>query len=275
MQGCVSSRTVFINYISLSPPEHPTGLPGLFIKVNTMQLLQANAVPKPPFKTGHTRYVDFVKSQFTDGCRWLDAGGGHQVFHDLYDGEENLIRRTRLMVACDIDLPSLTKHQTVENLVCCGLNRLPLPSGAFDLITSGMVFEHLADPGGAVRELARVLEDGGLLIIHTVNNWGYPTLLARLANVIPTKLKRRLISYMTNRREEDIFPALYRFNSASKAARTLEEAGLTIEEVKYWQSGPIFGRIPVLRAIEKLYLRLTDLEQLRGLRGQLLFVARR
>ena len=46
----------------------------------------------PAFKSGHTRYVEFVTDHFEDGCRWLDAGGGRRIFPDLYDGERELVR---------------------------------------------------------------------------------------------------------------------------------------------------------------------------------------
>jgi hypothetical protein len=41
-----------------------------------------------------------------------------------------------------------------------------------------MVAEHLIRPDRTFRELARVLDRNGRLIVHTVNLWGYPTLLA-------------------------------------------------------------------------------------------------
>ncbi len=52
-------------------------------------------------------------------------------------------------------------------------------SGQFDLVTSLEVIEHVSDPTGFVRGLARVLADGGLLILSTPNR----TPLSRLAMI--------------------------------------------------------------------------------------------
>jgi SAM-dependent methyltransferase len=50
---------------------------------------------------------------------------------------------------------------------------LPYPAGAFDLILSHEVLEHVADDALAVREMARVLKPGGRAVIF-VPNRGYP-----------------------------------------------------------------------------------------------------
>ncbi len=51
--------------------------------------------------------------------------------------------------------------------------------GRFDLVTSLEVIEHVSDPAGFVRGLARVLADNGLLILSTPNR----TPLSRLAMI--------------------------------------------------------------------------------------------
>src|SRR5689334_11082550 len=49
------------------------------------------------------------------------------------------------------------------------LESLPFDDGAFDLVLSSQVIEHVLDAPAAMRELARVLRPGGTLIISTDN----------------------------------------------------------------------------------------------------------
>jgi SAM-dependent methyltransferase len=225
----------------------------------------------PGFKTGHTRYVKSVKELFRDGCRWLDAGGGRRIFHDVYDGERELVARAKRVTVCDADPNSLKDHASVSERICCDLERIPLPSCSFDLITSGMVVEHLARPGQVIRELGRVLDRGGKLVIHTVNLWSYPTLLARLSKILP--FRKKLIARVTGRLEEDIFPTHYRCNTAGAMTRYVQDAGLRVVAIQYWNSGVLFRSIPLLALLECLYLRVTARSMFSRLRGQLFVVA--
>jgi len=51
--------------------------------------------------------------------------------------------------------------------VCNSYSRLPFRDGAFELVYSLAVFEHLADPRGAALEVARILKPGGLFYLDT------------------------------------------------------------------------------------------------------------
>jgi ubiquinone/menaquinone biosynthesis C-methylase UbiE len=51
---------------------------------------------------------------------------------------------------------------------------IPLPEDSFDVVTCQTVLMHLADPKAALREMARILRPGGLLICVEPNNlWNY------------------------------------------------------------------------------------------------------
>lgn len=58
------------------------------------------------------------------------------------------------------------------DLVADGL-RLPFPGARFDLVISQETVEHLPDPFGAVREMARVLRPGGMLHLQAPFVIGY------------------------------------------------------------------------------------------------------
>lgn len=53
------------------------------------------------------------------------------------------------------------------SIVCAKSPGLPFVGGAFDLVTSAHVIEHVGDPHAFVRELARLVAPGGVLAIVT------------------------------------------------------------------------------------------------------------
>jgi SAM-dependent methyltransferase len=65
---------------------------------------------------------------------------------------------------------------------------LPFKSNAFDVVISNQVIEHIWNTDGLLREIRRVLKDGGYCVISTAN-------LASLHNVISLILGMQPISY--------------------------------------------------------------------------------
>src|SRR5205823_2194777 len=50
------------------------------------------------------------------------------------------------------------------------LTRLPYPDRAFDAVVCGWVLEHLPDPQPGLRELARVMQPGGKMLLMTTED---------------------------------------------------------------------------------------------------------
>lgn len=48
---------------------------------------------------------------------------------------------------------------------------LPFPDGSFDIVMSFDVFEHIPDSDAHLREVRRVLRDGGSYLVQTPNKW--------------------------------------------------------------------------------------------------------
>lgn len=102
------------------------------------------------------------------GCRRiLDAGCGNgrytrfllrQADNDAqitsFDYSQGMLRRARQRVRSD-----RVTH------VAADLTRLPYPDQCFDAVVCGWVLEHLPDPRPGLRQLARVLNPGGKLLL--------------------------------------------------------------------------------------------------------------
>ena len=89
------------------------------------------------------------------------------------------------LVELDYALPMLRRERSLLSRlarrpaamqVCGDLRRLPLAEGSIDLAWSNMALHWMADPQAALRELARAVAPGGLLLLSTLG----PDTLAEL-----------------------------------------------------------------------------------------------
>lgn len=99
----------------------------------------------------------------------------------------------------------------------------PLEDNSLDLIVSDHVLEHVQNPDQFFAEARRTLRNGGYLCIRTPNRWSYVALFATL---VPNKYHSRVLSVVQEgRKEEHVFPTLYRCNSTGKIRNILQKYG--------------------------------------------------
>jgi SAM-dependent methyltransferase len=130
-----------------------------------------------------------------------------------------------------------------QRFVVGDLRRIPLRSGSIDQIFSGSSLDHFHDQGDiavAIAELARVLKEGGCMVL-VLDNPHNPVVRAR--NALPFSWLNRLglVPYYvgaTYRREE--------------ALRELEAAGLTVIEVAAVAHAPRLLAIRLVAVAERL-----------------------
>jgi ubiquinone/menaquinone biosynthesis C-methylase UbiE len=107
------------------------------------------------------------------GCRRiLDAGcgDGRYTRHILRHADPGA-----LIAAFDLSCRMLVRaRRRLKSLrvrhVAADLTRLPYADGFFDAVVCGWVLEHLPDPRPGLRELARVLQPGGKLLLMTTED---------------------------------------------------------------------------------------------------------
>lgn len=87
--------------------------------------------------------------------RVLDAGAGEAPYRPLFDHCDYITQDW-----------AASPHPGARSAdIIADLAALPLPDADVDLVVCTEVLEHVAAPGGALRELARVLRPGGRLLL--------------------------------------------------------------------------------------------------------------
>lgn len=215
------------------------------------EALQRRIIPE--LKYSQSYYEEYLR-QYTSGVQsWLDIGCGHNLLPTWRaDAEKEIVSSVPLIVGVDCDFEALRKHKTIRNVLCADIGALPFRDQSFDLVTANMVVEHLDDPARQFREIARVLQAGGIFLFHTPNLRSYVT---RVSKLLPDNVKKVLARKLEGRVEEDVYPTHYRANTDAAIRATAEQAGLEVVAMHFTMSTPVFATIPLLAAVELVYLR--------------------
>ena len=168
------------------------------------------------------------------------AGRGGPQTDDAVAYRRNLATlrgRVRELIGVDVD-PAVTTNPALDRALVIGPDgRLPIPDHSIDVIVSDFVFEHIQEPAKVAAELDRVLAPGGWMCVRTPNRYGYIAIANRL---IPDRLHARLIrSAQDQRKSEDVFPAVYRLNTA-KAFRQHFSPSRYVHYVIPWEAEPAY-----------------------------------
>jgi len=227
----------------------------------------------PDLVDAHRFYADVVRGAIKPGAVWLEVGCGHDIFVPWagVGSGADLVDKCKLVVGIDYDHASLKKNEIIDNLVVGDLLNLPCQKETFDHVTANMVMEHVADPVQALKSIDRLLKPGGVFIFHTPNYWHYWTFLPSL---IPQKIKNKLIEFVEERAEDDVFPTFYRINTVSSVEEVARNVGFKIRalhRVSASSSGSIFVLGPLI-VFHLLFRRLTRLKALENFRDNLVVV---
>lgn len=214
----------------------------------------------PGYRSPKARYQAVLDGLVTADTVWLDLGCGKRICADDALNRE-LPRRARCVVGVDLD-PGLSQHSSIRNLLRCDAAALPFRDGAFNLVTTSFVAEHLERPGDVFAEIARVSRRGGRLVVFTPNLFNYGMLVAA-ATPYRFHLWFKKVSYYFARgdwteHEEDMFPTFYRANSVGTLRRLGQHAAFRVERLERVAMAHSFGFIKPLYIASLLFERLID-----------------
>ena len=222
-------------------------------------------------------YGTLVRRNLNKDTKWLDVGCGHQILPGgLERIEDDMVANAGVVVGCDLDFDSVTKHRNIRNRVLAPADKLPFRESTFNLVTCNMVVEHLDDPARTFSELARVLSPSGQLIIHTPNLLNYAVLLNHtVARKLPRNFVLRLIKLAENRSKEDVFPTFYRANTVDRLLQICGKFDLKKESCRILTSPqPFFTFFWPLAFPQMLLMRLTMSNYFRKFGSTILMVLR-
>jgi len=202
----------------------------------------------PEFRGMYQRFEDTLRDCIPAGATVLDAGcGSGRIFrYELAPGCR--------VVGVDIGA-ELRDNPNAGDRVRGDVQRLPFADASFDAVLGSHVMEHIPEPEKALAEVARVLRPAGRFLLLTPNRFHYVPLVASLA-------PQRLHVWFNRRRgvpERDVFPTLYRANTAGRLRRLLGGAGLTVERLERFETEPEYLAFhPLSYALGVGYERLVN-----------------
>ena len=217
------------------------------------------------------RYRDALAEQLKKRPRWLDLGCGHQILPDWARLPEGLLQNLPRIVGVDGDLPALRQNTSLQHRVGSDIESLPFCAASFDLVSANMVMEHVLHPEQVLREVRRILSPGGVFLFHTPNR---SSPLICLAAQVPQTTKNRLISFFEERREEDVYPTVYRINTLPAVRRLAGEAGFRVERCDLVLSEAVTQVFGPAAIPELLYIRMTQWNALAHLRPDIIAILR-
>ncbi len=127
----------------------------------------------------------------------------------------------------------------------------PLADSRYDAVVADYVLEHLARPGLATREIARVLRPGGTFMFRAPNLWHYVSMVSFLTPHGFHRLVANRLRGLPNG-SVDPYPTHYRMNSRRSIRRLCRQAGLAELELRMVEKEPSYGRAS--RALFMLFM---------------------
>ena len=223
---------------------------GLYEARAAQQYASPTPLPDPRVDRKLAHICDVVRAYLP--CeRFLDAGCGDGRFlgalaDELPEDVVGVDISQRILETARVRIPRAQLRQA-------NLESMPFEDGRFDLVLSSQVIEHVLDAPAAMRELFRVLEPGGRMVISTDNA---ANRVSQVLNAPRTALTRGL--RLTGRRGRIESPATAYTRDSFRLL--LLSAGFFVERLETFRFHLMWplNRPVLLRALNAVDARLPE-----------------
>ncbi len=209
----------------------------------------------PGYVFSNDLFERLVKDSLNINSVWIDAGCGNNSL--VYEFSDIAPRGTGID---EVIHPEMLTP--MDRFINTTLESIPFEDNSVDLITANMVVEHIVNIDSVLREFRRILRPGGKFIFRTTNK-NYPTLF--LGNLLPKRLKDKIIFRIFGVSSHDIFVTTYPANTLSKIRKVFASGGFNIDLLLAVEDLHMFN--PLVFEISYFLYRLQRMKMFSGLRN--------
>ena len=208
---------------------------------------------------GIVEFYGRVQSLLKSNTQVLDIGCGRGKYaEDVCAFRRRLTTlgdEGRHVLGIDVDQAGAENRMIDQFRPIEDVARWPVDDGSIDLAVANAVMEHVEQPDEFFREAHRVLRPGGVLCVRTFNKWNYVGIAARL---IPNRHHGRVLGRVQEgRKQEDVFPTLYRCNTRGALGRAMRAAGFESHVYSHESEPSYLHFSPLLYRVGAVMHRLT------------------
>lgn len=196
-------------------------------------------------------YEAFVDSRVTPSTRWIDVGGGRDLFPNNRELASRLAARAAKVVGVDPDA-NIHDNPYIGEALQGMLGDYP-GAEAFDLLTLRMVAEHVEDAEGLVADLDRLAAPGASVVILTPYLWSPMSIGARFTPMSVHHIFKRVL---WDTEERDTFPVQFRMNTRADLYRLFEKSSFTPTHFRLLDDCSVLAKWKLLNQSELIIRRL-------------------
>ena len=174
----------------------------------------------------------------------MDLGCGRGWFMHKDEEDEfyianfrNFKGKVKKVIGIDVD-PVAASNPSLDEFHLLEINKSwPIQTDSIDICVCDYVVEHVVDMDFFFSELNRVMKKGGIACFRTPNKWGY---MAMISSLIPNSMHARFLKKVQpQRKEEDVFPVVYKCNTKKAFEKYLTNHGFA-PHVFHYNSEPTY-----------------------------------